>query len=440
MVNRLLKANRRLIVGRLSVSLIFFILGFLLGMAIWGWSYYRFKFQLQKILTASPDTEDLVKSLSATSLVRREILYLQETSQQQAIELQQQKYILELAPIGYLHIDRDNQLLWCNQKARQLLHIDRWQPGQVRLFLELVRSYELDQLIEKTRNTQTAQVEEWVFYQTPYVNQMLVNNGAIALKGTGYPLHNQAVAIFLENQQSLVELSQSRNRAFSDLTHELRTPLTSIFLVAETLQTHLQNPELRWVEQLLQETARLIHLVEDWLDLSEIENNLHRNLTYEPLALNELILSAWQTLDPLAQKTQVTLDYHGGSEIKFLGDRSRLYQAFLNLLDNTFKHSPSGSTIQVNLKLCEINQAIEVDIIDCGSGFSEADLPYIFNRLYRGDLSRVRAAGTDPRYPRQGSGLGLAIAQEIVHAHRGSITAKNRPDTHGAWVKVVFPI
>ncbi|MGP0128505.1 MAG: sensor histidine kinase [cyanobacterium endosymbiont of Rhopalodia musculus] len=407
-------------------------------MVIWGCSYYRFKYQLQKILTASPDTEDLVKSLSTTSLVRREILYLQETSQQQAIELQRQQYILELAPIGYLHIDRDNQLLWCNQQARQLLHIDRWQPGQVRLFLELVRSYELDQLIEKTRNTQTAQVEEWVFYKTPYVSQVLVNNGAIALKGTGYPLQNQAVAVFLENQQPLVELSQSRDRAFSDLTHELRTPLTSIFLVAETLQTHLENPERRWVEKLLKETTRLIHLVEDWLDLSEIENNLHRNLTYERLALDKLILSAWQTLDPLAQKTQVTLDCHGSSEIQFSGDRSRLYQAFLNLLDNSFKHSPSGSTIQVHLKLCEINQAIEVDIIDCGSGFSEADLPYIFNRLYRGDISRVRA-GNDTQSLRQGSGLGLAITQEIVHAHGGSITAKNHPDTHGAWVKVVFP-
>ncbi|WP_338063316.1 hypothetical protein [cyanobacterium endosymbiont of Rhopalodia gibberula] len=86
-------------------------------MVIWECSYYRFKYQLQKILTASPDTEDLFKFLSATSLVRREILYLQETSQQQAIELQRQQYILELDPIGYLHIDRDNQLLWCNRQA-----------------------------------------------------------------------------------------------------------------------------------------------------------------------------------------------------------------------------------------------------------------------------------------------------------------------------------
>ncbi|BBA79641.1 two-component sensor histidine kinase [cyanobacterium endosymbiont of Rhopalodia gibberula] len=301
--------------------------------------------------------------------------------------------------------------------------------------LELVRSCELDQLIEKTRNTQTAQVEKWVFDKTPYVNQVLVNGGAITLKGRSYPLQNQAVAVFLKNQQSLTELSQSRDRVLSDLTHELRTPLPSIFLVAETLQ----NSERRWVEQVLKETARLIHLVEDRLAVSEIENNLHQNLAYECLALDELILSAWQTLDPLTQKTQVTLDFNGSSEIQFLGDRSRLYQAFLNLLDNSFKHSPSGSTIQVNLKLCEINQAIEVDIIDCGSGFSGADLPYIFNRLYRGDPSRVRA-GIYPQSPRQGSGLGLAIAQEIVHAHGGSITAKNHPDPHGAWVKVMFLI
>ncbi len=408
-------------------------------MVFWGWSYYHFKFQLKKILTASPDIEDLVPTLSPTSLVRREILYLQEQCQQQAEELQKQQHILDLAPVGYLHIDGDNHLLWCNQQAQQLLHIDRWKPGQVRLLLELVRSYELDQLIEQTRETQTPQVKEWVLYQTAYVNHSFINNRAITLKGLSYPLPQKAVGVFLENQQPLVELSRSREQAFSDLTHELRTPLTAISLVAETLQTRLQNPERRWVEQLLTETDRLIHLVENWLDLSQLENNPHQNLSYESLELRELILSAWKTLEPLAQNKQVTLDDSGLSEIQFSGDRSRLYQVFLNLFDNSLKYSPPQSIITVTLGLTDNDQAIQIDIIDQGSGFSQGDLPYIFERLYRGESSRTRT-GTDSQSRRQGSGLGLAIAQEIVHAHGGSIVAQNHPDLQGAWIKLTFPL
>ncbi len=419
----------------------FFVLGLLLGIILWGWNYYHFKSQLQKILATSPDTADLASSLSSLSLVRREVLYLQQQCQQQTEELQRQQQILDLAPIGYLYIDRDNQLLWCNRQAQQLLDIDRWQPGQIRLLLELVRSYELDQLIERTRQDQTSQTEEWVFHRPHYGTDTPLGDRptAITLKASSYPLSEGQVVVFLENQQPLIELSRSRDRAFSDLTHELRTPLTAISLVAETLQNRLENPERRWVGQLLAETHRLSKLVEDWLDLSQLEANPSQTLTYQSLELGELIRSAWQTLASLAQEKQVTLDCSGVAEIELRGDRSRLLQVFLNLFDNSLKHSPPQSTIEVNLQLTPDDQGIKVDLIDCGSGFVEKDLPYSFDRLYRGEPSRMRQ-GSDPQSRRQGSGLGLAIAQEIVKAHGGSITAKNHPETGGAWIQLIFPI
>ncbi len=279
-----------------------FILGFLLGIIVLLWNRYRLKSDLKNLLTASPDTANLLDSLPIITLIKREILYIQQQCEQKQQELDIRQEILNIAPIAYLRVDQENQLLWCNQKAQELLYIDRWQPGQVRLLLELVRSYELDQLIEKTRQTQTPQVSQWTFYPSHYAPQTAnspikpLTIPSIPLKGLSYPLSQGQIAIFIENQQPLVELSRSRDRAFSDLTHELRTPLTSIALVSEWLESRLQDPERRRVSQMLQQTQRLMSLVEDWLELSQLKENPHYSLSLEPLNLEGIMYSSWQVI------------------------------------------------------------------------------------------------------------------------------------------------
>ncbi|MDJ0599188.1 MAG: ATP-binding protein [Crocosphaera sp.] len=410
------------------------------------WNRYRLKAQLKDVLTASPDTEELLGALPALTLIKREIVYIKQQYDQQQQELNLKQQILNIAPIAYLRVDAENQLLWCNQQAQTLLQIDRWQPGQIRLLLELVRSYELDQLIEETRQTQTPQVNEWTFYPANYVppspenqnyEKNLLNSSSVALKGFAYPFPQGQIVVFMYNQQPLVELSRSRDRALSDLTHELRTPLTSISLVSEWLESRLQDPERRRATQMLQETQRLIDLVEDWLELNQIQENPHQSLSLELVALNNILLAAWQVVEPLAQKKQINLETSGLNEVEFLGDRSRLTQVFINLFDNSIKHSPNNSEISVNLMDNQENQTIEISILDQGLGFAEKDLPHIFDRLYRGDPSRTRQ-GTKQESLRTGSGLGLAIAQEIIQAHGGTITAKNHPNQGGAWIEILL--
>jgi len=106
-----------------------------------------------------------------------------------------------------------------------------------------------------------------------------------------------------------VELSQNRERAFSDLTHELRTPLTSISLLTEALQKRLQAPERRWLEQMGKEVERLSQLVCDWLEISELQADAGRSLQYQIINLEELISAAWQTVTPIAAQKQISLDY-----------------------------------------------------------------------------------------------------------------------------------
>src|SRR4028119_1325590 len=161
-------------------------------------------------------------SLSVVSRLRREIALVNQRREDLEEELQTWQQLLETAPVGYLHVDEENQLLWCNEQARQLLQISRWEPGQIRLLLELVRSYELDQLIEQTRHQQKPDVQKWVFHPPCLDGAAMGEVRSLALRASSWPLPQGQVGVFLENQQPLVELSQSRNQWFSDLAHELK--------------------------------------------------------------------------------------------------------------------------------------------------------------------------------------------------------------------------
>lgn len=422
-----------------------FIIGLLLGTGICLGQTYRLKSQVAKILTFSPDIADLIPYLSIVSLVNREVSYFNKLRQQQENELKIWQEVLEQAPIGFLWIDGENRLLWCNQAALSLLQIDRWQPNQVRLLLELVRSYELDQLIETARTHQTPQVQEWLYYSSnPSLGEdnqegFGLNQGSIALKSYAYPFSDGQVSVFIENQQPLRDLSRSRDRAFSDLTHELRTPLTAISLLAETLQNRLNPPESRWSEQITQEVARLISLIQEWLDLSQLEEDPSQHLHRETLSIENLIQTAWHTLEPIAQEKEITLHYQEDISWEIEGDRNRLIQVFLNLLDNSVKHSPIKGEIRVIVSHYEENK-LQIDLFDQGSGFTPQDLPHIFERLYRGEASRTRQPNPDQKSLRQGNGLGLAIVKQIIQAHGGTIEAKNNPETGGAWLKVILPL
>ncbi len=432
-----------------------FFMGLAVGLGIYAGQQYRFKKKLKKTLSSYGVNADGDVSLPVHSLIRRELLDLDRQRQKLEKNKQTWQELIEQAPIGYLQVNAENQLLGCNLTAKELLRIDSWRSQRVRLLLELVRSYDLDSLIEVTRSSQHPQQKEWIFYYTRYAPPGDVSALADtspgtkktvesrAIKGYGFPLSRGQVAVFLENQQPLFDLSQSRDRTFADLTHELRTPLTAISLVAETLRPRLQNPERRWVEQMLKETNRLIELVQEWLDLTQLQATPNKTLKYEKIQLHDLIQSVWHTLEPIAAKKEVTLVYAGDLDLTIDGDRSRLIQVFLNLLDNAIKHNPPNKEILVQVSSITIEDSatvkVKIDIIDSGTGFEARDLPYIFERLYRGDKSRTRQQ-TDNTALVDGSGLGLAIVEQIIQAHGGAIAAKNHPTFGGAWLEIILPL
>jgi two-component system phosphate regulon sensor histidine kinase PhoR len=430
------------------------LLGFLLGLAVgigfWVWQQVQLNRYLGRGLHQPLNSHAYKVALPLIPRLRQEIFMVKQQRQDLQQSLQTYQDLLDFAPIGYLQVDEENQLLWCNQQARETLYLQRWQPGQVRLLLELVRSYELDQLIEQTRDWQKPQTKEWLFHPSCDNAAEMPTIKSLTLRASSLPLPDGQVGVFLENRQPLLDINQARDRSFSDLAHELRTPLTSIRLVAETLQNRLEPPLDRWVNRLMQEVDRLISLVQSWLELTQMETNPTIQLQPEAVEVRSLITSVWETLEPLAQKQNLSLNYSGPENLWIKVDKSRIHQVFLNLLDNSIKYSLPQTTIYVQAKILSTKDtdksspaspAVEINLIDSGVGFSQADLPHVFERFYRGDQARTHSPLKDSNSIGAivGNGLGLAIVRQIVLAHRGSIKAMNHPETGGAWMQIQLP-
>nr|WP_239121653.1 HAMP domain-containing sensor histidine kinase [Spirulina major] len=419
-------------------------------MGVCTFKQYQFNRKVQQILALLPHGAEAQSSLPILSRLRGGISLVSRSHQQLEAELQHLQQILEAAPIGYLQVDRFNQLLWCNRYSRQVLKIDRWNPDRQRLLLELVRSYELDRLIEQTRNQQTPQEQEWVYQLTSFAREDARSlDYSLTLRASSLPLPEGQVGVFLENRQPIVEAIASRDRVFSDLTHELRTPLTSISLVTEALHTRVDPSLKTWVTQMRGELDRLISLIRDSLDVTQLQQQSEVCLDRQFLNLKALLLSVWQILRPLAEAKGLTFNYLGEESLEIWGDRDRLVQVFLNILDNGIKHSGDRGSLRVEVTAdypletrTDAEFWITIDVIDSGCGFRESDLERVFERLYRGDASRHRnlvssSSGVSPL--RRGSGLGLSIAQQIIIAHGGNIRARNHPETGGAWLQIKLP-
>lgn len=435
------------------------LFSFLVGLAIGGSLLliyrWRLRQRLRSILRSLPAGQ---ASFSVSSQLTHAITVLQAQAQDFRQELKGLQRGIKRGPMGYLLVDEENQLLDGNDEALKLLNIQvdlqGYREAPPRLLLELVRSYDLDQLIEQTRARQTPTQKDWSLFP---INADVLNFPAQTqeisyLSGYAFPLPHQQVAVLLESRQDANYLSQQRDRWISDVAHELKTPLTSIRLVAETLQYRVDPSLKQWVDRLLKEVIRLSTLVQEILDLSQLEANPNRGLTYQTVDVPSLIQSAWQSLAPIFADRDITLNYIGPGYLAIQADEHHLYRVLINLFDNSLRYVPDSQPITVKLELLDRTPAqIQLDVIDAGCGFAETDLPLVFERFYRGDTSRVRpqhanrqASSIDTAVqefvqPSSGSGLGLALVRQVVDRHGGTITARNHPETSGAWIQIQLP-
>jgi two-component system phosphate regulon sensor histidine kinase PhoR len=424
------------------VQLLWLLVGIIIGAiatsACWfSWSYAK-KRRSRKFRRRSPHSFR-VKSLHslkswAKSIQRISHENLEQFAIDKPIDDLWQVKIVESAPIGYIQVDQDNRLIVCNQRAATMMGISNHQQGMIRkpFLLQLIRSYELDLLVEETRSQKLSSQVDWVFHPAiPDPVDPIPQLGR-PIRAFSLYLENGQVGIFLEDRQEAVAIKQQRDRWTSDIAHELKTPLTSIRLVAETIEPRVDPSAKIWVERLLGEIERITKLVQDLLELGQMDVGIAPVIHLQEVSLSSILQSVWATLEPMAKRKQVALQYIGDPKLTWQLDESRMYRLLLNLLDNSIKHSPTLQSITI--KTSVVDSSLQIETIDAGEGFPEDSLPHIFDRFYQIDPSRTRS-GID----RGGSGLGLAIALQIVSLHNGVISAHNHPETGGAWIKITLP-
>ena len=219
--------------------------------------------------------------------------------------------------------------------------------------------------------------------------------------------------------------SEERMRRFvADASHELRTPLTSIRGFAELYrQGAVPDPESldRVMRRVEDEAARMGLLVEDLLLLARLDQQ--RPLALEPVDLLEVAGDVVHDARVLAPDRTIGLELLGESAPVVLGDESRLRQVVMNLVSNAVTHTPAGTPVAVTLEVTPAEDdgpdRVLLAVTDHGPGLSEEDRAQVFERFYRADPSRTRAAG--------GSGLGLSIVAALVAAHGGRVGVQSAP-------------
>jgi two-component system, OmpR family, sensor kinase len=250
------------------------------------------------------------------------------------------------------------------------------------------------------------------------------------LSGAFNSMVDQIETAFREREASAAaaRTSEDRMRRFvADASHELRTPLTSIRGFAELYRQGAvrETAELdRMMRRVEDEASRMGLLVEDLLLLARLDQQ--RPLRAEPVDLLEVVSDAVHDARVLAPDRQVDLDVAGDEAPVVLGDDARLRQVVTNLVSNAVTHTPAGTPVAVTLRTSRRPGPdgspvgwVRVGVHDQGPGLSDEDKDRVFERFYRGDKSRTRAAG--------GSGLGLSIVAALVAAHHGVVSVESEP-------------
>ena len=221
----------------------------------------------------------------------------------------------------------------------------------------------------------------------------------------------------------------ARRRFVSDASHELKTPLAAIRLLTDSiLQTdNIDRATAReFVADIGAEAERLSRITEDLLRLTRLDSGvLEPPVVVDVLPVLEQVM---RMMNLVAQEKKIDLTYRAEDGCTVLATKDEIHQIIYNLTDNAVKYSPPGSAVQVILD--RTGEQVRLSVRDNGAGIPEEDLPRIFERFYRVDKARSRAAG--------GTGLGLSIVSDTVKRRGGTVVAANRPGG-GAVFTVCWP-
>ena len=355
-----------------------------------------------------------VKSRDELGEVARTFNYMAGEIEHYVGEIQEQKSrleaVLQASPEAVVATDPDERVTMVNPAAARMLGImasDRGRTleeiGTPRGVLRCLREASVNGVAVK--EVELGEKAYWA-----YAAQM--DRGESGQNGG-----NAGIILAVRDITEHRSLEQAKTAFVSDFSHELRTPLTTIQSAVGLLQRardRLDPLEHRALELADQELKRITGMVEELLTLAQMDSWQY-HLEVGPADLSTVVQTAIESVEAKAQRFGIGLYFAVAGEHRCVCDVQKLYQVFLNLLDNAIKYSDPGARVDVEIE--EDTSSLTVRIKDTGVGIPEEDLNQLFERFYRVDKDRSRASG--------GSGLGLAISKQIVELHGGSISVES---------------
>lgn len=218
-----------------------------------------------------------------------------------------------------------------------------------------------------------------------------------------------------------------KNEFISSVSHELRTPLTAIKGWAETM-SYDDCPDSdtmkKGISVIMNETERLSQMVEELLDFSRMQNG-HFTLQSATMDILAELGDAVLIYSDKAKRENIKIIYDEPDMLPFVfGDKNRIRQVFINIIDNAIKYSSAGDTVTITAE--SRNDKIIITVADTGCGIKESDLPKVKTKFFKAN------------HTRRGSGIGLAVADEIITMHKGTLEVRSKENV-GTTVIITLP-
>jgi signal transduction histidine kinase len=238
---------------------------------------------------------------------------------------------------------------------------------------------------------------------------------------------DELTRLFNEMLEKIEGLVTGMHGALDNVSHDLRTPLTRLRGTAEMALAGQAGAEgyREALADCVEETDRVLVMLNTLMDISEAESGampLHR----EAVRLADIAARAVDLYRDVAEAKGVTIEVKTADDAVVSADRVRLEQVAANLLDNAVKYTPAGGHVTVAV-LSDGGRRGVLRVRDSGIGIPADELPHIFERLYRGDVSRTE----------RGLGLGLSLVKAVVEAHGGIVTVESKPGQGSSFTVVL---
>jgi two-component system phosphate regulon sensor histidine kinase PhoR len=357
---------------------------------------------------------------------------IRENVEQVVAEKEKASSILRCMMEGVLVLDPKGDVLVINQQAERMFHLPEDGDSRGASILEISRHPEMRDILHD--------VLAFDFTKGPYRKEVELDEGRwFRVNAVSFRMdqsRDSGSVLVFHDITEIKRVEILRADFVANVSHELRTPLTAIRGYAETLR---QSPPAdpadaqHFLSIIEKHAERLSRLTEDLLTLSDLESG-KIELDFNAVNIAPVVQSVLEMFSDAANKKQVTLEHLIEPGLPaVIGDVDRLQQLFINLVDNAVKYTPANGTVSIKAQRAMIKNgidAVEVSIIDTGTGIPEQAIPRLTERFYRVDKARSRGLG--------GTGLGLAIVKHIAQAHGAQLKIESALHK-GTIVSVLLP-